>query len=1034
MLITKICKKSIQNAQTIGLLFSLACFCLLTNNLLAYGGENNLELFIDTPGNSNTELPEQALNNKGREVSINIQALRKNRLNIKLFGGRSIIAEQRRFSSANPNGSLSWIGEVAGNPGSLVVLTEQNGVVAGSITIGPELYQINPTSHGSHVFFQVDDESLPDSCHSPLIPEENNETSGNIHNEEFSITSTNVGNIIDLMVVYTPASSQRYGGQNGVEANIISAVEAANQAYLTSLIDMQLNIVHMEEVNYVETGNMSITLSDLKGTTDGIMDEVHDWRNTYGADQVAMISEDSNFCGIASVMINESTSFAPFAFSVTFSSCLSNKTLAHELGHNQGNMHDRENSGNEGAYPYSYGYRRCVNDGTGFRTIMSYSCSGGTRVNYFSNPNVTYNGFPTGIDHDIDPDNSADTARSMNNTADTVSAFRASVTSNPPAAPSNLSASATSYNQIDLSWTDNSNDETGFRVERTINQVDWTEIATLGSSITSYSDTGLDGSTAYYYKTRGYNGAGNSGYSNTASATTLNPPEPPSTPQNLTATAYSDSQIDLSWSDNSNETGYRIERSLDQSSWVEITILATNVTTYNDSGLNGNTIYYYKVRAYNEAGDSSYSNTASATTLNPPVPPSAPTNLTALTVSNSQIDLNWSDNFDETGYKVRRSVDQSNWTEIATLGEDTNSYSDSNNLQLSTTYYYQVMAFNNNGDSLPSNTANATTGMEIKYFATSDLPVFGHITGNYTNTFDDDNNALTISEIESGGKKTSRYSYLEHKWNFNIDSGFSVALHINAYKNSTNGDNFRFQYSTDNQSFVDIAEISSTDPNNSAIWQLPTNLNGEIIIGVIDSDRTEGNISLEDINIDQMFILVEADTNGTVPSAPADLTASSNQVSLTWIDNSSDEYGFKIERSANNSNSWSLITNINADTTTYDDLTTMGNTLYHYRVSAYNGSGSSGFATSNPITTQAGLTLSANGYKVKGIQQTDLSWNQDGTSSITVDIYRDGMFIDIVTNNGTYTDNIGQKGPGILSYQVCGDNGNNCSNIVNVEF
>ena len=68
--------------------------------------------------------------------------------------------------------------------------------------------------------------------------------------------------------------------------------------------------------------------------------------------------------------------------------CLSNQSLAHELGHNQGDNHNREDSvGYVGAYDYSYGYRLCQTGG--FRTVMSYSCSGGTRVSYFSNPNVT---------------------------------------------------------------------------------------------------------------------------------------------------------------------------------------------------------------------------------------------------------------------------------------------------------------------------------------------------------------------------------------------------------------------------------------------------------------------------------------------------------------------------------------------------------------------------------------------------------------------------------------------------------------------
>ena len=94
----------------------------------------------------------------------------------------------------------------------------------------------------------------------------------------------------------------------------------------------------------------------------------------------------------------------------TYSACMTSHTVTHEIGPNQDNHHDRANGGNGGAYPYSYGYR---NTTAGFRTIMAYSCPGGgcPRVNHMSNPNVLYNGWPTGIDDDIDPANSADNAR-----------------------------------------------------------------------------------------------------------------------------------------------------------------------------------------------------------------------------------------------------------------------------------------------------------------------------------------------------------------------------------------------------------------------------------------------------------------------------------------------------------------------------------------------------------------------------------------------------------------------------------------------
>jgi hypothetical protein len=89
-----------------------------------------------------------------------------------------------------------------------------------------------------------------------------------------------------------------------------------------------------------------------------------------------------------------------------------------------------------------------------------------------------------------------------------------------PAAPSNMTATAVSSSQINLSWTDNSNNESGFKIERATSPTNATEIATVGANVTIYSNTGLNKNTTYYYQMRAYNAAGISTYSNIASAKT----------------------------------------------------------------------------------------------------------------------------------------------------------------------------------------------------------------------------------------------------------------------------------------------------------------------------------------------------------------------------------------------------------------------------------------------------------------------------------------------------------------------------------
>jgi len=91
---------------------------------------------------------------------------------------------------------------------------------------------------------------------------------------------------------------------------------------------------------------------------------------------------------------------------------------------------------------------------------------------------------------------------------------------NLPSAPSSFSATSASSNQINLSWTDNSLNELGFKIERKSGSATYTQIAIASRNATSYSDTGLSAGTTYTYRIRAYNNIGDSSYSSEASATT----------------------------------------------------------------------------------------------------------------------------------------------------------------------------------------------------------------------------------------------------------------------------------------------------------------------------------------------------------------------------------------------------------------------------------------------------------------------------------------------------------------------------------
>ncbi|RLD15752.1 MAG: hypothetical protein DRI22_02075 [Caldiserica bacterium] len=283
----------------------------------------------------------------------------------------------------------------------------------------------------------------------------------------------------------------------------------------------------------------------------------------------------------------------------------------------------------------------------------------------------------------------------------------------PPSSPTNLTGTIVSCHQVDLSWNDNSSDEDSFIVERKESSGSYSVIATLPANTTSYSDTTVSAETTYYYRVKAHNSWGDSGYSNVVNITTPACGTPPAAPTNLTATPASSDTIELSWTDNSdNEDGFRIERKEAGGTYSEIATLPANTTSYTDTGLNPETTYYYRVRAYNSFGTSGYSNEAHATTPPAGTTPTSPSNLTAEATSPTEVSLSWTDNSDnEDGFKLERKQGSGPFSVIATLPPNTTTYTDTG-LTPETTYTYRVRAYNSYGYSPYSNEVTVKTPNE----------------------------------------------------------------------------------------------------------------------------------------------------------------------------------------------------------------------------------------------------------------------------------------------------------------------------------
>ena len=225
--------------------------------------------------------------------------------------------------------------------------------------------------------------------------------------------------VVDLLVLYTPAAADEISsfGVN-IKDLIYAAVADMNDALLNSLINLSLELADVVQTPYVESGSLSSDLGRLSTSGDGYMDEAASLRSSYGADLVCLFVADGDAGGLAYTM---SSTTDPENASRGFSVVVAGQsagpvyTLAHELGHNFGAVHDLENSDGPGLYADSYGYRFTGADGVLYHDIMSYDP--GQTIPYYSNPAVSYEGVSTG------QSGLADVARTINASAPVVAAY-----------------------------------------------------------------------------------------------------------------------------------------------------------------------------------------------------------------------------------------------------------------------------------------------------------------------------------------------------------------------------------------------------------------------------------------------------------------------------------------------------------------------------------------------------------------------------------------------------------------------------------
>jgi len=341
------------------------------------------------------------------------------RLNLNLLTDASFSGAVERIEQRAQK-CLSISGHLRETPNSSFFIVVNEDVAVGVIrTSSPnEFYQIHYLGDGTHMVSRMDprfyppeeDECVPtDELESPGGDEPQNVPGKFTEKSEvLSASCTQPETVFDVLMAYTNLARQAMGGTNATIAQCQLAIDVSNDAYDDSQVPARMRLVHTMEVDFNEPGDQCDWLDWLDSQP-----TVTAARNTYGADFVNMLTSTGSGCGRCNA--NESRAYTV----ARWDRAVNTWTLAHEIGHNIGCQHNREDAGCTGIYTYSYGWHFLGDSSAHWGTVMSYK---GTRISHFSHPGISFDGQPTGVP--LGDPNEAHNALTIINRSPTCEGFR----------------------------------------------------------------------------------------------------------------------------------------------------------------------------------------------------------------------------------------------------------------------------------------------------------------------------------------------------------------------------------------------------------------------------------------------------------------------------------------------------------------------------------------------------------------------------------------------------------------------------------
>jgi titin len=950
-----------------------------------------------------TVLP-QALSAKGSQSKNPI-------ITLNLFTDTHFDVEIKEIKKSLATPTDTWSGNIVGMPHSHASIAITNGVVSGSVrTDSGKFFKITYDGNQTHLIQEIDESKIPQKC-APLTPQLPISSVQQMQNPT-PVIPVDSGDTFDILVLYTPSAKNAAGGTAAIQSIINASVTTMNRTFANSNITPRVRLVHTTEVDYSRGENGIVdgfytALNDLTGKTDGHIDAIHALRDQYGADMVQLFINNRTLGGLAWLMTNPSQFFESNAFSIVHYSFADGWAFDHEFGHNMGMAHDRSNSNSPGSYSYSYGFQSPSNS---WHTVMGYPCSGWCpRIDYWSNPDVSYNGEDTGVP--VGSSSEADARTTLHNNAQIIANWRQSTVVTPPNKPTNVQEHNVTSTTAILTWTDNSDDETGFNIHHN-GQI----VGNTTADTTTYALSNLTPATTYIFSVKAFNSAGESGATSVV-FTTAQPTTVPTAPSNLQANNITTTSATLTWTDNSNdETSFKLYKE-----GQRVANIPANRTSYALSNLTPSTTYTYNLVAYNHAGESN-ATTTTFTTQTTATVPSTPTNLQANNITTTSAILTWSDNSNnEDGFNIYK---DGLTNLIATVPANTTDYALSN-LSPATTYTYSIRAFNSAGESnvtatlfttlTPTTKPNAPTNAQANNVTTTSVTltwsdnannedgfkIYDFSTSQVIATTANDVTSYTFTNLtpatmyryrvvafnsagESNGTATTFMTLPvvtkpNTPTNLKANNITATSAILTWSDNSNNEDGFKIYKDG-------LTNLVATVPANTTSYAL-TNL----------SPATTYTYSIRAFNSagesNVTATLFTTLTQSTVPNAPTNAQANNvttTSVALTWTDNANNEDGFKIY---DFSTSQVIATTAN-DVTSYTFTNLTPATMYRYRVVAFNSAGESNGTAATfmtlPVVTKPNTPTNLKANNITATSAT-LTWSDNSDNEDGFNIYKDGL-------------------------------------------